>query len=231
MWRVDPFPFNGHTTTCDAIWMGVPVVMLAGQTYASRFGGSVLTNVGLERLIAPTAQRYVELAIELAGDLAGLARVCAPSCGREWPGPSCWIFSVLPRILNGHTVGCGPTSVVPSATRPRTYEVLVPGDGATRTTAHELMRDCRFLGGLLVYRAHLPAHDRFECLSSSEHLCKHCCRDHASDAGDRQLPAVLELPTMTTSHVRPDSISRSVQGGTSGPITERNLVAEFPIQS
>jgi predicted O-linked N-acetylglucosamine transferase (SPINDLY family) len=69
---LDPFPFNGHTTTCDSIWMGVPVVMLAGHSYASRFGGSVLVNVGLEKLIADTRAAYVDRAAELAADLEGL---------------------------------------------------------------------------------------------------------------------------------------------------------------
>ncbi len=65
---LDPFPFNGHTTTCDSIWMGVPVVMLAGQTYASRFGGSVLRNVGLDELIAASVDDYIERAVALARD-------------------------------------------------------------------------------------------------------------------------------------------------------------------
>jgi predicted O-linked N-acetylglucosamine transferase (SPINDLY family) len=66
---LDAFTFNGHTTTCDSIWMGVPVVMLEGDTYASRFGGSVLANVGLENLIARSAGEYVNIAVDLAGDL------------------------------------------------------------------------------------------------------------------------------------------------------------------
>ena len=72
---LDPFPFTGHTTTCDSIWMGVPVVMLEGNTYASRFGGSVLANVGLERLIAKSVPEYVDLAVELAGNLGELAQL------------------------------------------------------------------------------------------------------------------------------------------------------------
>ena len=72
---LDPFPFNGHTTTCDSIWMGVPVVMLEGDTYASRFGGSVLANVGLEDLIATTVDEYVEIAVDLALDLDRLERL------------------------------------------------------------------------------------------------------------------------------------------------------------
>jgi predicted O-linked N-acetylglucosamine transferase (SPINDLY family) len=72
---LDPFPFNGHTTTCDSIWMGLPVVMRQGQTYASRFGGSVLANVGLTDLITDTSEQYIARAAELAADLPGLARL------------------------------------------------------------------------------------------------------------------------------------------------------------
>ncbi len=72
---LDPFPFNGHTTTCDAVWMGVPVVMQQGHTYASRFGGSVLANVGLERLIANSTDEYIRLSVDLATDLPRLAQL------------------------------------------------------------------------------------------------------------------------------------------------------------
>ena len=82
---LDPFPFNGHTTTCDAIWMGVPVVMLAGGSYASRFGGSVLQTVGLEHWIAESRAEYVEIAAGLAADLDALARFAA-SCAERMAG-------------------------------------------------------------------------------------------------------------------------------------------------
>ncbi|MBI3839170.1 MAG: tetratricopeptide repeat protein [Planctomycetia bacterium] len=74
---LDPFPFTGHTTTCDSIWMGVPVVMLEGNTYASRFGGSVLANVGLEHLITRCVEQYVEVAVELAADMDNVAQMRA----------------------------------------------------------------------------------------------------------------------------------------------------------
>jgi len=66
---LDPFPFNGHTTTCDSLWMGVPVVMLAGPTYASRFGGSALINLQMRDWIADTPEQYVEIAARVARDL------------------------------------------------------------------------------------------------------------------------------------------------------------------
>ncbi len=66
---LDTFPFNGHTTVCEALWMGVPVVVLAEDTYVTRFGGSALVNVGLPELIAATADEYIEIAVQLAGDV------------------------------------------------------------------------------------------------------------------------------------------------------------------
>ncbi|MBI3839168.1 MAG: tetratricopeptide repeat protein [Planctomycetia bacterium] len=72
---LDSFPFNGHTTTCDALWMGVPSIMLEGSTYASRFGGTALVNLGLEELIGRTHDEYVEIAVALAGDRPRLAQL------------------------------------------------------------------------------------------------------------------------------------------------------------
>jgi predicted O-linked N-acetylglucosamine transferase (SPINDLY family) len=72
---LDPFPFNGHTTTCDALWQGVPVVALAGQTYASRFGSSAHVNLGLRELVSTSPDEYVEIAARLAGDVDKLAHL------------------------------------------------------------------------------------------------------------------------------------------------------------
>jgi predicted O-linked N-acetylglucosamine transferase (SPINDLY family) len=72
---LDAFPGNGHTTTCDALWMGVPVVMLEGETYLSRYGAPALVEVGLERLIARTTAEYIEAAAGLAADLPTLAEL------------------------------------------------------------------------------------------------------------------------------------------------------------
>ncbi len=84
---LDPFPFNGHTTSCDAVWMGLPVVMLEGCSYASRFGGSVLANVGLTDLIARTVHEYVERAVACAVDLPRLERLRGELRGRMAASP------------------------------------------------------------------------------------------------------------------------------------------------
>lgn len=65
---LDPFPYNGDTTTCDAFWMGVPLVTLAGNAFVSRRGVSHLTNIGLADLIAHNPAAYVENATGLARD-------------------------------------------------------------------------------------------------------------------------------------------------------------------
>ncbi|MDH4228740.1 MAG: tetratricopeptide repeat protein [Nitrospirota bacterium] len=65
---LDTFPYNGTTTTCEALWMGVPVVVLAGDRHMGRVGVSLLTTLGLEELIAPTQSDYVRIAAALATD-------------------------------------------------------------------------------------------------------------------------------------------------------------------
>jgi predicted O-linked N-acetylglucosamine transferase (SPINDLY family) len=65
---LDPFPYCGGTTTCDSLWMGVPVVTLSGRPGVGRFGASILTNVGLPELIGKTEDDYVRIAAGLAGD-------------------------------------------------------------------------------------------------------------------------------------------------------------------
>ncbi len=74
---LDPFPCNGGTTTCESLWMGVPVVTLAGAGFRSRAGLSLLTNAGLPELVASDENEYVARAVEIAGDLTALAALRA----------------------------------------------------------------------------------------------------------------------------------------------------------
>jgi predicted O-linked N-acetylglucosamine transferase (SPINDLY family) len=74
---LDSFPYNGATTTCEALWMGVPVISLAGATHPSRMGRSLLRAAGLTELLVDSTARYFELARELAGDPSRLASLRA----------------------------------------------------------------------------------------------------------------------------------------------------------
>lgn len=65
---LDPFPYNGTTTTCEALWMGVPVITLRGHRHVGRVGADILARIGLEELVAETVEQYAELAADLASD-------------------------------------------------------------------------------------------------------------------------------------------------------------------
>lgn len=65
---LDPFPHNGNTTTCENLWMGVPVLSLAGDRFVARFGYMLLKCIGLESLAAHDEEEYVSLAVALTCD-------------------------------------------------------------------------------------------------------------------------------------------------------------------
>ncbi|WP_322031721.1 tetratricopeptide repeat protein [Paraburkholderia sp. J76] len=74
---LDTFPYNGHTTSLDAFWMGVPVPTRAGRSAASRAGLSLLANLGLPELVAHHNAHYARIVVELARDLPRLAALRA----------------------------------------------------------------------------------------------------------------------------------------------------------
>lgn len=74
---LDTFPYPGGTTTCEALWMGVPTLTLAGKSLLSRQGASMLTCTGLEDWIAGDVDEYVAKAVGLAGDIDRLAQLRA----------------------------------------------------------------------------------------------------------------------------------------------------------
>ncbi|HEU4665304.1 MAG TPA: hypothetical protein VFS55_14845 [Dokdonella sp.] len=69
---LDPFPFSGCTTSCDALWMGCPVVTIEGRTYVGRQGASLLRRLGATDWIAPDPAGYVERAVRVAADVDAL---------------------------------------------------------------------------------------------------------------------------------------------------------------
>jgi protein O-GlcNAc transferase len=74
---LDTFPMNGGTTTCEALWLGVPVVTRSGDIFQSRAGLSILGTMGLDELIARSDEEYVRIAVALARDTERLAKLRA----------------------------------------------------------------------------------------------------------------------------------------------------------
>jgi len=99
---LDTFPYNGHTTSLDAYWMGVPVVTLVGHTIVGRGGSCQAHNLELSHLVARTPEEYVRIAFELASDLKHLAELRSEIRGRvqESPLMNGKLFAEKPRQQN-----------------------------------------------------------------------------------------------------------------------------------
>jgi predicted O-linked N-acetylglucosamine transferase (SPINDLY family) len=84
---LDPHPYGGGTTTCDALWMGVPVITLPGATSIHRSGVSLRSNVGLSELMAESPEQYVHIASDLAADLPRLGKLRSSLRQRMFESP------------------------------------------------------------------------------------------------------------------------------------------------
>ncbi|MFQ5471147.1 MAG: tetratricopeptide repeat protein [Gammaproteobacteria bacterium] len=86
---LDPYPWNGHTTTCHSLWMGVPVITLAGKRHSGRLSKSVLFSLGLNDWVAQTEEQYVQLAVAWAGRLEQLNELRQVMRERMLASPLC----------------------------------------------------------------------------------------------------------------------------------------------
>ncbi len=86
---LDPFPYSGGLTTCEALWMGVPTVTMPGEIFASRHSMSHLSNAGLADWVTPDLAAYVELAVAKASDIPALAALRSGLRARVKASPLC----------------------------------------------------------------------------------------------------------------------------------------------
>jgi predicted O-linked N-acetylglucosamine transferase (SPINDLY family) len=86
---LDPFPYTGGLTTCEALWMGVPTLCLGGETFSARHSTSHMSNVGLAQWCCDSVEAYVRQAVARAQDIAGLAELRADLRGIVATSPLC----------------------------------------------------------------------------------------------------------------------------------------------
>lgn len=86
---LDPFPYNGATTTCESLWMGVPVITLAGDRHAGRVGASIITQLKMTELIADGPDDYIRIAVDLANNTAHLSDMRNSLRSRMAASPLC----------------------------------------------------------------------------------------------------------------------------------------------
>ncbi len=86
---LDPFPYSGGLTTCEALWMGVPTVTMPGEIFASRHSMSHLSNAGLADWVAPDLEAYIDLAVAKALDVGGLAALRSRLRAQTKASPLC----------------------------------------------------------------------------------------------------------------------------------------------
>jgi predicted O-linked N-acetylglucosamine transferase (SPINDLY family) len=86
---LDPFPYSGGLTTCEALWMGVPTVTLPGEIFASRHSASHLSNAGFPDWVARDRDDYIDMVIKWAADTAGLAALRETTRARVRASPLC----------------------------------------------------------------------------------------------------------------------------------------------
>jgi len=101
---LDSFPYNGTTTTCEALWMGVPVITLAGTLHAGRVGATLLDSVGLSELVAGDDDAYVEIACKLASDGERLRQMRSGLRERMRASPLCDVKGMASVLENEYRV-------------------------------------------------------------------------------------------------------------------------------
>jgi predicted O-linked N-acetylglucosamine transferase (SPINDLY family) len=104
---LDPYPYNGGVTTCDTLWMGVPVISRAGAAYWSRQGAMLLGQVGLDDLVATDWREYVEKATQLALDLPRLQEIRSRLREKMRKAPICDAVGYTKRFGDALTIVCG----------------------------------------------------------------------------------------------------------------------------
>ncbi len=110
---LDTFPYNGTTTTCEALWMGVPVVSLRGDRHSARVGASLLTAVGFPQWIADTPEQFHQIAQSLAQGRARLAQLRSALREQMRESPLCAARAYVKAVENAYDEMVNPPAALP----------------------------------------------------------------------------------------------------------------------
>lgn len=167
---LDPFPLTGGTTTCDTLWMGVPLVSLRGSTPQSRMSNSTLEYIGHSEWVVDNESDYIELAIHLANDITTLSDI-RKKLREEFENSRmmdekffCSAWSIAMRemwhkwISNKNPDHFAPSENEISTLRSATRVSLNPGESVPLTVAYALLEDC-------LNHAKLEANDNIQGLN------------------------------------------------------------------
>lgn len=99
---LDTFPYNGTTTTCEAMWMGVPTLTLCGDRHASRVGSSLMNRVGLNEFVAKSTEDYIDKAVALTEDIAALSSLRGDLRRRMKESPLCQPLAFCQALEQGY---------------------------------------------------------------------------------------------------------------------------------
>lgn len=129
---LDTFPFNGTTTTCEALWMGVPVIALAGDRHSARVGESLLNNLGLPELVARDGKDYRRIAQKLAEAPDRLAELRHGMRERMRGSP------LMDSVTIGHDIGMALRGMW--TRHCRSFSVDLPVEAEVSVGSEELLR-------------------------------------------------------------------------------------------
>lgn len=185
---LDSFPYGAHTTASDALWMGVPILTMAGRSFASRVCGSLVAAAGLPELICETPQAFVQRAIELATTPATVAALKAKL---EANRDTCVLFDMDKLAASLEALYAGMCADYLQGELPIPDLVNLP---AYLRAAHEFDHDAQEMLGLApdyddFYRAKLAQRDRARPLQPDDRLWKPAPETESAPARRRRTAA------------------------------------------
>lgn len=249
---LDPWPYSGGLTTCEALFMGVPVVTLPGPTFAGRHSATHLTNVGLSQLVAEDWQHYHDIVVNLASDLDNLANIRNHLRSALLESPVCDaprfarnFSNAMRAIWQRHCAGKAPIALsldkegnAQFADEDKPVELQLPEEPITVTDNNEFR--FQFQGKIVVVDngADFSAAHAFSGLHKLNVLSTICLDPGSQITNSQQLQHIGEFyhyPMMVLGNGQATTLYATIEPKKSSTlkpqaiISESDIIAELPI--